>query len=297
MAERWVGRFAPTPSGPLHFGSLVAALGSYLIARQKQGKWLVRIEDIDSPREVPGATKEILDTLNCFGFQWDGEVVYQSQRHSLYQDALDYLYSKSLLYQCDCSRKMIFERNKGVYDQYCRNRNLSRETESAVRIKFEPQDLFFHDQVFGKRLLNQPKDLQDYVVRRRDGLFAYQLAVVVDDIEQGINHIVRGADILDSTPRQNFLYDCFNKKTPMYFHLPLAVDEMKRKLSKSKLSSAVKQSQATPLLLKAYSHLGQISDDALMQAKPSEFLQWAIKNFNPELIDTDMIAYSDDVLV
>ena len=278
--QQWTGRFAPTPSGPLHFGSLVAALGSYLIAKQKQGLWLLRIEDLDPPREQPGAASSIIHTLERFGFQWDGEIVYQSQRQSLYHQALAELSDKQLTYRCDCSRKQVLQRNSGVYDGYCRERNLSPQLEAAVRIKFAAGFEKFNDQILDDCIFEQPEDLQDFVVLRRDNLFAYQLAVVVDDIEQEINHVVRGADILDSTPRQNFLYSCFQKRPPLYFHLPLVIDETGQKFSKSKLYPAISEHQASELLCLALIHLGQKVVPDLAMGTPSEVLQFAIKSWD-----------------
>ncbi|TQV74880.1 tRNA glutamyl-Q(34) synthetase GluQRS [Aliikangiella marina] len=294
MTQKWVGRFAPTPSGPLHFGSLVAALGSYLIARQRQGQWLLRIEDIDPPREMPGAAQDILSTLEAFGFEWDGPVTYQSQRTAAYEQALDLLHSKSLVYQCDCSRKIVIERNDGVYDKYCRNRDLIDIGDSAIRIKFDPTFAKFNDEIFGHCEFNQQVFCQDFVVRRRDGLFAYQLAVVVDDIDFGINHIVRGADILDSTPRQNFLYHCFDKSAPSYFHLPLVTDESGHKYSKSKFFPAVEPAKACEWILKAYIHLGQKPPETDQIDKPDELLNWAVSNFELNKISKQPIAYPTD---
>jgi len=281
----WVGRFAPTPSGPLHFGSLTAALGSYLIAKQNNGLWLMRIEDLDPPREMPGAAADILHTLESFGFEWDGQVLYQSQRYEAYRAALKRLDQKGLIYYCDCSRKMVIERNQGVYDQFCRKRGLSNDN-GAARIKFNDHFTRFFDEILGDCQFDQPEHYQDFVVKRRDGFWAYQLAVVVDDIAQEINHVVRGADILDSTPRQNFLYSCYNKAAPKYYHLPLVVDAKGQKLSKSKLSPAIPKQQMTAWLVRAYAHLGQSLVDDIEMALPGEFLQWACQNFNLSQVGT-----------
>lgn len=295
MTQQWVGRFAPTPSGPLHFGSLVAALGSYLIARQGQGKWLLRIEDLDPPREMPGATKDILKTLEAFGLEWDGSVVYQSERTAAYEQAIDLLESKSLIYQCDCSRKVVMERSDGVYDKYCRNRDLVDFGESASRIKFDAKFAKFDDHIFGECEFNQQVFCQDFVIRRRDGLFAYQLAVVVDDIDSNVNHVVRGADILDSTPRQNFLYHCFDHQPPKYYHLPLVVDEKGQKYSKSKLFPAVRPHEACDWLIKAFGHLGQSLPKNLDFTSPKDFLAWAVNHFRLEKVSQKPIAYRADI--
>ena len=298
--SQWVGRFAPSPSGPLHFGSLVAALGSYIIAKQAKGTWLLRIEDIDPPRVVTGAADNIIKSLEGFGFEWDGEIVYQSQRNREYLDALEILKSKALVYSCDCSRKLVQTRNKGVYDGFCRNKALPTEGETAVRVKFDTwiNQSFaeFNDGILGSCRFNQSKVLQDFIIRRRDGLFAYQLAVVIDDIEQGVNQVVRGADILDSTPRQNYLYHCFELTPPQYFHLPLVTDILGVKYSKSDFSSAIDSKYASQWLVKALIHLGQKVDSELVQQSPSAILGWAIKNWQLELVPQKPGIYQADCL-
>lgn len=292
MQSSWIGRFAPTPSGPLHFGSLVAALGSYLIARQKKGEWHLRIEDLDPPREVKGATSDIIKTLEALGFEWDGDIVYQSQNTQSYEQVLTLLSEKKLTYFCDCSRKIISERNQGVYDNFCRNKTLQHNKILAVRIKFNSFFSQFNDKILGACEFKTLQDTQDFIIKRRDGLFAYQLAVVVDDINLGVNHVVRGADILDSTPRQNFLYHFLNKETPEYFHLPLVVDAKGNKLSKSYLSPAINVQKATYFLVNAYAHLGQNYHSGWFDATPKEFLKLAIKNFQWELIGKKSLQYT-----
>jgi len=282
--KQWIGRFAPTPSGPLHFGSLVAALGSYLIAKHRDGQWFVRIEDLDPPREVAGAASGILNTLEAFGFEWDGEVLYQSHRSELYSNILRQLQSKALVYQCDCSRKQIQQRNSGVYDSYCKARNISSSHNCALRIQFNHKFSHFTDLVLGDCRFEQAADIQDFVIRRRDGLYAYQLAVVADDIAQGVNHVVRGADILDSTPRQNFLYDCLEKTPPDYYHLPLVVDENGEKLSKSQFSPEIKAQDASLWLVKALQHLDQSIHSELINYSPQQILAWAIDNWQVDKV-------------
>ncbi len=307
MKEPWVGRFAPTPSGPLHFGSLVAALGSYLIARHQGGEWLVRIEDLDPPREVPGASEDILKTLESFGFEWDRSVVYQSQRQPHYSQILKALDAQLLLYHCECSRAAITKRNHGIYDGFCQQRQLTDSGDSAIRIKFNQsffnQDFsLFTDEILGECQFNQPVDIQDFIIRRRDGFFAYQLAVVVDDIEQQVNHVARGADILDSTPRQNFLYHCLGQPAPAYFHLPLVVDQQGNKMSKSQFSSAITVDKASAWLVKALVHLGQLhsgeplhsalkTERELIKMSPQEILQWATKNWKQSAVGVSSKVY------
>jgi glutamyl-Q tRNA(Asp) synthetase len=290
-----IGRFAPTPSGPLHFGSLVAALGSYIIAKQNNGDWLLRIEDIDPPRVVIGAADNIIRTLEAFGFEWNGDIVYQSQRNSAYQAALEILQTNKLTYMCNCSRKLVQNRNNGIYDGYCRNKEPFQDTEAAVRLKFdvplEGSFSDFHDRILGHCHFSQPNDLQDFVLRRRDGLFAYQLAVVIDDIEQGVNHVVRGADILDSTTRQNYLYHCFNLLPPTYYHLPLVTDINGNKYSKSQFSPAIKLKDASSWLVKALQHLGQNVESELASSSPSEILNWSIKHWQLDLVPKSSKRY------
>jgi len=294
-AGAWVGRFAPTPSGPLHFGSLVAALGSYLIAKQAKGEWLLRIEDIDPPRELAGAANNIIKTLETFGFEWDGEISYQSQCTEYYQKALLSLQLKDLIYLCDCSRKLVQARNNGIYDSFCRDRKLSLKSEAAVRVNFQNDEKnsfgHFSDGILGSCNFNRPQDLQDFVIKRRDGLFAYQLAVVIDDIKGGINHVVRGADILDSTPRQNYLYYCFNITPPKYYHLPLVTELSGEKYSKSHYSPSIKTKHASQWLVKALIHLGQNVETDLASYSPSNILEWSIKNWRLDLVPKRSKSY------
>lgn len=291
-----VGRFAPTPSGCLHFGSLVAALGSYLVARQAGGRWFLRVEDLDPPREVKGAAAEILKTLQAFGFEWDGEVSYQSQRQQYYHQALEQLKQSGMVYACNCSRKQLQQRSGGVYDGHCRERKLDEAQDVAWRIRFGEDFARFTDRVLGDCCFDQPADIQDFVVRRRDGLFAYQLAVVVDDIAQGVTQVVRGADILDSTPRQNYLYQALGYKPPAYYHLPLVVDGQGEKLSKHKFSPAIGAHNASLWLVRALAHLGQLSlteSDKnltgelvaeLSAQAPDKILRWALENWQLEKV-------------
>ncbi len=284
-ASPWIGRFAPSPSGPLHFGSLVAAIASYMIAKSQAGQWLVRIEDLDPPREVEGAAKQILTSLEAFGLYWDGEVVYQSKRQALYQQKLMEFKEQKIVYFCTCSRKDVENRNKGVYDGHCRNKlKIDKGELFAVRIKFAKGFESFTDQIQGECRFNTAADQQDFIIKRRDGLFAYQLAVVCDDIEQGVNHVVRGLDIIDSTPRQNFLYHCWSKPEPLYYHIPLVLDEGGRKLSKSSGALALDQTDKTRLLLKAFEHLGQKTDSQMLDAKPEELVSYYTQHWQTSLI-------------
>ena len=282
--KKWLGRFAPSPSGPLHLGSLVAAVASFMIAKQNGGSWLVRIEDLDPPREIAGAADAILSCLDDCALHWDGEVVYQSQRSEIYRQRLRELTKQSIVYQCDCSRKLIEARHHGVYDGYCDARNLLETSDQATRIRFASGFEIFEDKILGRCEFSSANDQHDFIVKRRDGLFAYQLAVVADDIEQGIDHVVRGKDILDSTPRQNFLYQCFGLSPPSYYHLPLVEDSKGIKFSKRSGSEAVVKERASEMLVHAFDHLGQKIDPEMLAAKPDEIITHFLKNWRTDKI-------------
>lgn len=255
------GRFAPTPSGPLHFGSLVAALGSHLEARAAGGEWLVRIEDVDPPRVVTGAADDILRTLEAFGFEWDGPVVYQSRRSPDYRDALERLLRQDLVYPCTCSRKQINETARRgvdgpVYPGTCRARQPGT-VQAALRLRIPGERIVFEDGLQGHIACEVARECGDFVLRRADGVWSYQLAVVVDDAEQGITHVVRGADLLASTPRQILLQRLLGLPTPAYLHLPVVLDPHGDKLSKQTLAEPVDARAPLPALLAAWAFLGQ----------------------------------------
>ena len=259
----YIGRFAPSPTGPLHFGSLIAALASYLDAKAHDGKWLVRIEDIDETRCDPIYTADILRTLQAFEMKWDGDVKIQSKRKSLYDAALQKLRSSRLIYACACSRKEIADSAlaglKGpVYPGTCRH-SVNTEQGHALRIRTSNNSVTFMDHVQGYREQRIESDIGDFVVRRRDGLFAYQFAVTVDDADQGVTHVVRGADLLDSTARQIHLQRSLGYPTPEYLHIPVAVNAHGQKLSKQTLATAVSnaEDQRRGVLLSALLFLGQ----------------------------------------
>lgn len=278
----YIGRFAPTPSGFLHFGSLVAALASYLDARAAGGKWLMRMEDLDPPREVPGAQKAILDTLESYGFEWDGECIRQSDRHDAYAEVLNRWFSYGLAYACTCSRKQL-EDYQGIYPGLCRNAGHEPEN-AAIRIRVPELTYRFQDRVQGEFAQHLGRDVGDFVIRRRDGFYAYQLAVVLDDAWQGVTDIVRGADLLDSTPRQLYLQELLGLPQPRYLHIPLITQPDGNKLGKSYRSAPLPADQATPLLLRALRALGQPTAAELHDATPAEVLKWAILRWNVELI-------------
>ncbi len=253
------GRFAPTPSGPLHFGSLVAALGSRLEALVHGGTWLVRMEDVDPPRVVPGAADGILRTLEAYGFEWDESVLWQGQRGPVYQAALEELKTLGTVYGCTCSRRVLAESGRRgvdgfIYPGTCRGR---RPKEGVAQRFIVPDErVFFNDEVLGRVACDVARECGDFVLKRADGVFTYQLAVVVDDAEQGITHVVRGADLLVSTPRQRVLQDALGLPIPRYMHLPVVLDDAGYKLSKQTLAAPLDDRQPLSALLAGARFLG-----------------------------------------
>ena len=238
LEPAYKGRFAPSPTGPLHFGSLLAALASFLDARKSQGIWLVRMEDLDPPREIPGAADQILRTLEQHGLHWDQQVIYQSERYQAYQAEIDRLLEAEHAYYCTCSRQMIAQRGR-VYDGFCRTRQSHLHGMTAVRLKTDAQQITFEDQIQGSQQQQLSSYSGDFVIRRKDRLYAYQLAVVCDDATQGISHIVRGSDLLDSTPRQLYLQQLLGYQKPCYAHIPIMVNSQGQKLSKQTFATAL----------------------------------------------------------
>lgn len=278
----YIGRFAPTPSGYLHFGSLVAALASYLDAKACGGTWLLRMEDIDPPREVPGAQAAILHTLERYGFEWDGELVRQSDRHDAYESLVQRLFSQGLAYACTCSRKQL-EGYQGVYPGLCRNAGHGQEG-AAIRLRVPELEYHFTDRVQGDYRQHLGRDVGDFVIRRRDGLYAYQLAVVLDDAWQGVTDIVRGADLLDSTPRQLYLQELLGLPQPRYLHVPLIIQPDGHKLGKSYRSPPLAEHEAAQLLLRALRALGQPVVLELDDATPAELLAWGARHWDASRI-------------
>lgn len=276
----YVGRFAPSPTGPLHFGSLVAALASWLDAKHAGGQWLLRMEDLDRPRVMPGAADTILRQLEAFGLAWDGPVIHQSARLDLYEGALHRLRAHS--YACACTRKELEDSalaidGSRIYPGTCRNGLAPGKTARAVRIRTDDAPVRFTDRVQGDVVQRIESEVGDFVTRRADGLFAYQLAVVVDDAAQGVTDVVRGADLLDSTARQIFLQRLLGVPTPSYLHVPVATNRGGEKLSK--------QTQATDAgpedLPHALAFLG-LQAPAGMAGK--ELLDWAAAHWDPARI-------------
>jgi glutamyl-Q tRNA(Asp) synthetase len=285
------GRFAPSPTGPLHLGSLVAALGSYLDARSAGGEWLVRMEDLDPPREQAGAADDILRTLEALGFQWDGPVVYQSRRGPLYEEALAELSAQDHMYFCTCSRKEIADLGlPGIdgprYPGTCRRAHHG-PNDAAIRLRTDDRLIEFHDAVRGSRQQRVESEVGDFVLRRRDGLYSYQLAVVVDDADQGITDVVRGADLMDSTARQIFLQRFLNIPTPAYLHLPLVVTPAGQKLSKQSGAQAVDIRRANHVLCDALECLGQETSTELREASAREILEIATSRWDRRQIPVD----------
>ncbi len=274
---KYVGRFAPTPSGPLHFGSIIAALGSYLDARHHQGRWLLRIDDLDTPRLQAGADDKILAALETLGLHWDGMVVYQSRRHEAYQHALANLQSRDLLFPCYCPRKLVKGR---PYPGTCRQREVEKDRQHALRIKVAPGTVVLHDLIQTEYRQNLLDEVGDFIIRRADGLYAYHLAVVLDDAWQGITHIVRGADLMASTPRQIYLQQQLAVELPVYAHLPLAVSQTGVKISKQSMAKDVLLLGApNTVLFNCLNFLGQQPEADLSQAPVRELIQWGIEHW------------------
>ena len=281
---QYVGRFAPTPSGPLHFGSLVTALASWLDARSHQGKWLVRIEDLDPPREMPGASDRILQSLEDLCLTWDGPVIYQSQRSEAYSAALKDLQNQGHAFPCSCTRKELA--GQTLYPGYCHQAPRHPERPLAWRFMVNPElTVEWQDNVQGKQTWPL-KQLGDVVIQRKDGLWAYQLAVLVDDLEQGVTHIVRGIDLLDSTPWQINLLKCLQPKAPdfHYSHLPVIVNAAGQKLSKQNLAPAINSQQASELLYRALLALNQPVEAAWCKEKPESLLKLAVDHWQLERV-------------
>lgn len=282
-ARPYRGRFAPSPTGPLHAGSLVAALASWLDARAHGGTWLVRIEDLDPPREVPGAAADILATLDAFGLRSDEPVWYQSARTAAYADALEQLRQRGLVYRCTCSRRQVelaaqaAGLPEGVYPGTCRGRAVDADDGSpfAWRLRVPDEPIAFDDRACGRCEQSLARDVGDFVLRRSDGLWAYQLAVVVDDAAQGVTDVVRGADLLDSTAVHLHLQRALGLPAPRYCHLPVIVDAMGQKLSKQTGARPIERSAAPAVAAAALERLGAKVPNELRGARPAELWRWA----------------------
>ncbi len=279
----YVGRFAPSPTGPLHFGSVIAAVASYIDARANHGRWLVRMEDLDPPREPPGAAAQILKQLTQLGLVWDGEVLYQSQRLENYAQALQELQNSDLCFHCDCTRSKI-KASGPIYDGTCRHRTPPPAHGYAVRIKTRNTLIEFEDLVQGVYGQNLGTEIGDFVILRKDKLFAYQLAVVVDDEYQGITHVVRGFDLLDSTPRQVYLQGLLNYSTPRYGHIPVIVNEKGDKLSKQSFAPTADVQNSSVLIYQCLALLGQAPPANLLNTVPDAQLRWGIEHWDIQAV-------------
>ena len=275
----YVGRFAPSPTGTLHFGSLLCALASFLDARAHHGRWLLRMEDLDPSREPAGAAQQILETLDAFALHWDGDVIYQSDRLTEYHNSLAFLNDQNLTYGCDCSRQRS-RSHEGVYDNLCRNRASPPTDDFAIRLRLPDTNIQFKDRIQGIYQQNLPSQCGDVVLRRRDGLIAYQLAVVVDDTWQGVTDVVRGYDLIDSTPRQIALQQILGYPTPRYAHIPVACNTLGQKLSKQHFAKALEPSNSRVYLREALRFLGQDLSGKPHTETPQSLLQRAIERWD-----------------
>lgn len=286
------GRFAPSPSGPLHKGSLVAAIASYLEAKTHNGKWLVRMEDVDETRTIKGAADNILRSLEAYGFEWDEEVIYQTQRKQAYSDALQQLRELDLVYPCTCSRKDLqtYAQHNGqltnsplgnIYPSTCRDKSFATLTSThfSTRIKISNTKISFEDALQGHYSQQLDIDSGDFIIQRRDGLFAYQLAVVVDDAFQNITHVVRGIDLIDSTPRQIYLQQCLKLPSVKYTHLPVILNSQGEKLSKQTGAKGIGTVANIPLLIECLDFLGQMPPAELKTESLASVWQWAIEHW------------------
>ena len=272
------GRFAPSPTGPLHFGSLITAVASYCDAKANQGTWIVRIEDTDIPRIYPDSEQHILKCLDAFEFESDVEIIYQKNRLDIYDAVIEQLKQKKLVYACECTRKMLGSNH--IYVGTCREKHLDFQNQ-AIRVKVSDQNICFQDRLQGQHCSNLKMDLGDFVLKRRDGIINYQLAVVIDDYLQGITNVVRGADLLDNTERQIWLGQLLGYPQLKYMHLPLAMNDQGQKLSKQNLAHALDTQNAPQLLAQAISALGQQSVDI---DQPHKMLAQAVAQWDIQRI-------------
>lgn len=291
----YIGRFAPSPTGLLHIGSLLTALASYADARAQDGRWLVRMEDLDPPREMAGAADDILRTLEAFGFEWDGGVAYQSRRYDLYHEALGRLKAKGLVYPCDCSRKDWQAAARAgadgfVYNGCCAGLDPQRALHKtpAWRVRVPDEIIGFDDAVVGHYAQNLAHDIGDFVLLRADGFWAYQLAVVADDAAQGITHIVRGQDLLVSTPRQLWLQRALDTPEPHYAHLPLLVNGAGQKWSKQTLAPALDLGAREALLRQVMAYLQLPAAPEV--GRPQDLLAWAVRHWDMAKVPKAAIA-------
>jgi glutamyl-Q tRNA(Asp) synthetase len=278
---KYIGRFAPSPTGPLHLGSLYAALASFLHARACQGQWLLRIDDIDNPRKVAGASESIIDTLQSFGLHWDGPIAYQSNRLENYQTIIEQLITQEQVYSCTCSRKTLSALNTHVYPRTCRHLKHQKPPYS-LRLKSAEYEISFDDELQGSQKSNFAQEHGDFIIKRKDGITAYQLAVVIDDHLQNITHVVRGFDLLDSTPKQIALQNILGFKSPHYCHFPIIIDQQGNKLSKQSCAQAVSAETPQKTLFLLLELLQQNPPSQLKTASVQEIISWGIEHWHSE---------------
>lgn len=278
----YIGRFAPTPTGPLHSGSLVAALASFLDARSAQGKWLVRIENTDPPREQPGASTEILRALEAHHLYWDDEATFQSQRTAIYKAATNTFLNQQLAYYCTCSRLQLKGHN--IYPGTCRHHLTPPESPSAIRVLCKDINIVFDDRIQGLQSHAIDRETGDFIIYRKDDLPAYQLATAVDDVEQGITHVMRGCDLLDSTPRQMYLHHLLGMTSPSYAHIPVLAKKDGQKLSKQNLATPLNLKSCKSNLFQALTFLQQNPPSTLQDQSIEEILNWATRHWIPKNI-------------
>lgn len=286
MAPQYVGRFAPSPTGPLHFGSLLAAVASYLQAKSQHGRWLVRMEDIDPPREQPGADTRILRALEAYGFAWDGPVLYQSTQEQWHRQLIHRLLAEGAAYPCGCSRSDLAGAARGplglIYPGTCRRGCSASRT--AIRVRTDDAPVAYDDLLQGRQTQRLESESGDFVIRRRDGLIAYQLAVAADDSAQGITQVVRGIDLMDSTPRQIHVQRLLGFATPEYAHVPVAVNARGQKLSKTTGARAIPTGEPRPVLVRALQALGQPVPAGLAEADLDAIWAWARNHWKPGVL-------------
>ena len=273
----YVGRFAPSPTGPLHYGSLVTALASFLDAKHHGGKWLLRIDDLDPPRESLDAPKQIIKQLLAFGLQWDFEVFYQSKRLGAYENALSLINDST--FPCTCSRTS----GSKIYSGSCRKKRDGKSSEPySIRFRVPTYNVSIQDRRAGLQSWNLEKEVGDFIVKRKDGKYAYQLAIVVDDAYCSVSHIIRGNDLLDSTPRQLALYEKLDLSPPEYLHIPVLVDKSGNKLSKQRLAKPIEPANSVDTIRSALADLGQSTHNCCLIQQ--ELIEKAISAWNPSLI-------------
>lgn len=288
----YVGRFAPSPTGPLHIGSLYTALASYLDAKTQQGKWLLRIDDLDTPRNAVGSVDEILKTLDAFQLHWDGPIYFESEHLDAYHAHLELLQHDNLIYPCLCSRKVMAAsrtetaQTESLYPNTCRNNVLPCDQPHALRVKSADCTLSFFDRLQGFIEHKLAEQHGDFILKRKDHIIAYQFAVVIDDNIQGVNHVVRGSDLLNATIRQIYLHRLLGINTPSYMHLPIIVDSHGQKLSKQSKAQAVTQSDPVHVLYKLLHLLKQKPPVELQKATVKELLNWAVAHWNPAALNS-----------